>query len=138
MAELIPKAAETIVEDKLETVVEDKSGAVVRDKSASAFEAEDVTKKTAGQEEGGARPAKTFGEMSLENQIFTWTDWDIGAEHDDAVFSGITMRQKLVGFPEDDQIESVEWTPSCGYVVFHFKDGSHRKYGLKVSLIATY
>ena len=48
------------------------------------------------------------------------------------------MTQKLVGFPEDDQIESAEWTPSAGWVEFNFKDGSQRKYGLKISLVAMY
>lgn len=81
---------------------------------------------------------RTFAEGPLEGQLFTWTNWDIGAEQGDAIFRGIRMTQKLVGFPEDDQIESAEWTPSAGWVEFNFKDGSQRKYGLKISLVAMY
>jgi hypothetical protein len=80
------------------------------------------------------RPRPFFKEEALENQIFEWTSWDPTGEAD-MIFEGIKMKMKVAGLPGDDQIESVEWVASKSKIVFNFKDGSSRTFGLKISLM---
>lgn len=87
----------------------------------------------ASEEPSPKRQRPLFKEESLENQLFEWKDWDPTGEAD-MIFYGIKMKIKVAGMPEDDQIESVEWNASMSKVVFNFKDGSSRTFGLKVSL----
>jgi hypothetical protein len=82
--------------------------------------------------------SRAFEETPLENQLFDWEDWQETCEPGDVIFTGIKMLHSIVGFPPDDQIKRVYWVPSCSYVEFIFGDGSSRKFGLKVSLLAIY
>lgn len=84
------------------------------------------------EEPSPKRPRPIFKDEPLENQLFEWTDWDPTGQAD-MIFYGIRMKIKLVGMPEDDQIECVEWYASKSKVVFNFTDGSSRIFGLKVS-----
>lgn len=85
------------------------------------------------EEPSPKRTRSIFNDEPLENQLFEWTDWDPTGQAD-MIFYGIRMKLKVVGMPEDDQIESVEWYASKSKAVFNFKDGSSRTFGLKVSL----
>lgn len=84
-------------------------------------------------EPSSKRQRPVFKDETLENQLFDWTDWD-PTDQADMVFYGIKMKIRLVGVPEDDQIVCAEWYASKSKVVFNFKDGSKRTFGLKVSL----
>lgn len=80
------------------------------------------------------RQRPVFRVEPLEEQLFEWTDWSPLDRETDMIFYGITLRHGIVGLPGDDQIASVEWRASKSKVVFNFKDGSSRTFGLKISL----
>lgn len=66
---------------------------------------------------------------TLERQLFDWKE-----HYANTFFFGITMKQKISGFPSDESIRCVKWLPEESKVVFIFEDGTERTYGLKVSL----
>lgn len=81
-----------------------------------------------------------YGDLGLIDQLFTWKDWDLGCEREDAEFRNCVMlvdiadQSGTVVIAKGDKVSTILWEPSSSRVVFLQGDEKAVACRMKVAL----
>lgn len=71
---------------------------------------------------------------SLEQQLFTWDQWNEGADANDAIFYDVTLAVAIGDFPVGTKFKNAYFATSGSFVVFLDEQNNEHVFELNVSV----
>lgn len=71
---------------------------------------------------------------SLEQQLFTWEQWNEGADTNDAVFYDVTLAVAIGDFPVGTKFQNAYFAASNSFVVFLDADKNEHVFELNLAV----